>query len=108
MVDTPRATSVPGVPYGGDLSVRVWTEPRIVPRLQLHREWTDNIDAITSEVVRHRLWNVNEELGMTIQRTSGSPVGMFRQFCRPACAGLIENPDPYLSAIELALKEGSD
>jgi hypothetical protein len=36
-------------------------------------------------------WNVNEELGMTIQRTSGSPVGILRQFCRPACAGLIEN-----------------
>jgi hypothetical protein len=28
---------------------------------------------------------------MTIQRTSGSPVGIFRQFCRPACAGLIVN-----------------
>jgi hypothetical protein len=28
---------------------------------------------------------------MTIQRTSGWPVGIFRQFRQPACAGLIEN-----------------
>jgi hypothetical protein len=43
----------------------------------LHREWTDKIDPITYEVIRHNLWNINEELGMTIQRISGSPVAMY-------------------------------
>ena len=28
---------------------------------------------------------------MTIQRTSGSPVGIFRQVCRPCLRRLIEN-----------------
>jgi hypothetical protein len=54
MVDTPRATSVPGVPYDG-VTFPYVSGPtlRIDPRLQLHRGWTDNIDPITSEVVRH-------------------------------------------------------
>ncbi|HEY6779439.1 MAG TPA: hydantoinase B/oxoprolinase family protein, partial [Thermoleophilaceae bacterium] len=49
----------------------------IDPSLTLHREWTDKIDPITYEVVRHNLWTINEELGMTIQRISGSPVAMY-------------------------------
>src|SRR5439155_678452 len=49
----------------------------IDPSLTLHREWTDKIDPITYEVIRHNLWNINEELGMTIQRISGSPVAMY-------------------------------
>ena len=32
---------------------------------------------VTYEVIRHNLWNINEELGMTIQRISGSPVAMY-------------------------------
>jgi hypothetical protein len=44
MVDTPRATSVSGVPYDG-VTFPYVSGPtlRIDPRLQLHREWTDNI-----------------------------------------------------------------
>jgi N-methylhydantoinase B len=49
----------------------------IDPRLRLHTDWTDKVDPITYEVVRHHLWNINEELGMTIQRISGSPVAMY-------------------------------
>ena len=57
MVDTPRATSVPGVPHDG-VTFPYVSGPtlRIDPRLQLRREWrewTDNIDPSTSEVVRH-------------------------------------------------------
>ena len=40
-------------------------------------EYQKKIDPITYEVVRHNLWNINEELGMTIQRISGSPVAMY-------------------------------
>ena len=36
-----------------------------------------SIDPVTFEVVRHALWNVNEEHGATIQRLSGSPVAMY-------------------------------
>jgi hypothetical protein len=92
MVDTPRATSVSGVPYDG-VTFPYVSGPtlRIDPRLQLHREWTDKHRPHHLRGRPPRPWNVNEELGMTIQRTSGSPVGILRQFCRPACSGLIEN-----------------
>ncbi|MGW8271343.1 MAG: hypothetical protein ACWGNS_12875, partial [Burkholderiales bacterium] len=49
----------------------------ISPRLRLHRKWDRTIDPVTFEVVRHALWNVNEEHGATIQRLSGSPVAMY-------------------------------
>lgn len=50
---------------------------RIDPRLRLHTEAREDLDPITYEVLRHNLWNINEELGMTIQRISGSPVAMY-------------------------------
>jgi len=46
----------------------------ISPKLKLHRKASSKIDPITYEVVRHSLWNINEEHGATIQRLSGSPV----------------------------------
>ena len=78
MADTPHPSSVPGGPYDG-VTFPYIPGPtlRIDPRLELHTEWTDKIDPITYEVVRHHLWTVNEELGMTIQRISGSPVAMY-------------------------------
>jgi hypothetical protein len=91
MVDTPRATSVPGVPYDGV------TFPYVSgPTLRIDpRSSSIASGRMTSPPAARgrppRPWNVNEELGMTIQRTSGWPVGIFRQFCCPACAGLIEN-----------------
>jgi len=36
------------------------------------------------EVVRHALWNVNEEHGATIQRLSGSPVAMYALDLNPS------------------------
>lgn len=45
----------------------------IDPSLKLHRNAEPNLDPITYEVVRHGLWNVNDELGLTIEKVSGSP-----------------------------------
>ncbi|MBP8309078.1 MAG: hydantoinase B/oxoprolinase family protein [Burkholderiaceae bacterium] len=49
----------------------------ISPKLKLHNDWTPDVDPITYEVIRHNLWNINEEHGATIQRISGSPVAIY-------------------------------
>ena len=78
MADTPHPSSVAGGPYDGVTFPYIpGAALAIDPRLLLHTDWTDKIDPITYEVVRHHLWNINEELGMTIQRISGSPVAMY-------------------------------
>ena len=41
--------------------------------LSLHNHTEDRVDEITFEVLRHALWNVNDEHGVTIQKASGSP-----------------------------------
>ena len=46
-------------------------------KLNLHSDYEPDIDPITFEVIRHALWNINEEHGATIQRVSGSPVAMY-------------------------------
>ena len=56
----------------------------ISPRLKLHRKASRKIDPITYEVVRHSLWNINEEHGATIQRLSGSPVAMYALDLNPS------------------------
>src|SRR5215475_6278662 len=78
MADRPHSSSNTPGPYDGTtFSYIPGATLDIDPRLALHREWTDKIDPITYEVIRHNLWNINEELGMTIQRISGSPVAMY-------------------------------
>jgi N-methylhydantoinase B len=78
MADHPHPSSIAGGPYDGTtFSYIPGPTLNIDPSLTLHREWTDKIDPITYEVIRHNLWNINEELGMTIQRISGSPVAMY-------------------------------
>ncbi len=52
-------------------------ELNISPKLKLHQTWETDLDPVTYEVVRHNLWNINEEHGATIQRLSGSPVAMY-------------------------------
>ena len=59
-------------------------ELRISPKLKLHREWDTEIDPVTYEVVRHNLWQINEEHGATIQRLSGSPVAMYALDLNPS------------------------
>jgi len=57
---------------------------KIFGTLKLHRESAATIDPITYEVIRHSLWNVNEEHGATIQRLSGSPVAMYALDLNPS------------------------
>src|SRR4051812_11699925 len=59
---------------------RPYVPPKTVPigsGLKLHRQWETDIDPVTYEVIRHNLWNINEEHGSTIQRISGSPVAVY-------------------------------
>ena len=47
------------------------------PSLPVHtvtQEQIDNLDPLTYEVVRHRLWSVTEEMGEALKRMSGSPI----------------------------------
>lgn len=57
---------------------------RISEKLKLHRDWDDDIDPVTYEVIRHNLWNINEEHGATIQRISGSPVAIYALDLNPS------------------------
>ncbi|MGE0314763.1 MAG: hydantoinase B/oxoprolinase family protein [Lautropia sp.] len=57
---------------------------RIDPRLKLHTAASRTLDPITFEVIRHSLWNVNEEHGATVQRLSGSPVAMYALDLNPS------------------------
>jgi N-methylhydantoinase B len=56
----------------------------ISPKLRLHRDFSEDFDPVTFEVIRHHLWNVNEEHGATIQRLSGSPVAMYALDLNPS------------------------
>jgi N-methylhydantoinase B len=56
----------------------------IAKDLRLHTKFRKRIDPVTFEVVRHALWNVNEEHGATIQRLSGSPVAMYALDLNPS------------------------
>src|SRR6266851_1968673 len=57
---------------------------KISPKLKLHRDAAEDIDPVTFEVIRHNLWNINEEHGATIQRISGSPVAMYALDLNPS------------------------
>ncbi len=46
-------------------------------KLKVHtvtQDVIDNLDPLTYEVVRHRLWSVTDEMGETLKRMSGSPI----------------------------------
>jgi len=47
---------------------------RVSPNLHLHEEADDDLDPVTYEVIRHRLWTINSAHGDTVTRISGSPV----------------------------------
>ena len=57
---------------------------RIADKLRLHNTWENEIDPVTYEVLRHNLWQINEEHGATIQRLSGSPVAMYALDLNPS------------------------
>ncbi|QYE36364.1 hydantoinase B/oxoprolinase family protein [Polymorphobacter sp. PAMC 29334] len=49
----------------------------IPSKLKLHevdQQAIDDLDPLTYEVVRHRLWSVTDEMGETLKRMSGSPI----------------------------------
>jgi N-methylhydantoinase B len=49
----------------------------IDPSLSLHSESAEMLDPITYEVLRYRLWHVNEEHGETLLKVSGSPIALY-------------------------------
>lgn len=49
-----------------------------------HRETSAQIDPITYEVIRHNLWNINEEHAATIIKVSGSPIVVFGHDFNPS------------------------
>ena len=57
---------------------------RIADKLKLHANWDNEVDPVTYEVLRHNLWQINEEHGATIQRLSGSPVAMYALDLNPS------------------------
>ena len=78
-------------------------KPYVPPReltisesLTLHRDWETDIDPVTYEVIRHNLWNINEEHGATIQRISGSPVAIYALDLNPSI--LPRTPSSSISA----------
>ena len=50
-----------------------WTD-RISPDLKLHKTFDDDLDPVTFEVLRQKLWTINLAHGDTITRISGSPL----------------------------------
>lgn len=85
MSRAPRTSEMPAELFDG--VGRGYVPPRelkISPKLQLHREVETDLDPVTYEVVRHNLWNINEEHGSTIQRISGSPVAMYALDLNPS------------------------
>jgi len=49
----------------------------IDPSLQLHTEYSSDVDPISYEVLRSKLWNVNWDHQETIRRVSGSQVVVY-------------------------------
>jgi N-methylhydantoinase B len=56
----------------------------ISPELKLHTETAHDIDPIDYEVIRHSLWQANQEHGVTIARMSGSPITKYTMDFNPA------------------------
>ncbi len=80
-----RISEMTGVDFNG--IERPYVPPkilRIAEKLKLHGDWITDIDPVTYEVVRHNLWQINEEHGATIQRLSGSPVAMYALDLNPS------------------------
>src|SRR5438067_1340483 len=80
-----KLSELAGVAFDGVRSGYVPPQKlRISEKLKLHKKSKKDIDPVTFEVVRHALWNVNEEHGATIQRLSGSPVAMYALDLNPS------------------------
>lgn len=58
-------------------------ELSVHPSLSLHTTADDDVDPVTHEVLRHRLYSINEEHGQTLENVSGSPVAYYAQDFNP-------------------------
>lgn len=47
---------------------------RTLPMHTVTQEQIDDLDPLTYEVIRHRIWSVTNEMGETLKRMSGSPI----------------------------------
>lgn len=54
------------------------------PAVEFHTEAATEIDPVTFEVVRNKLWNINVEHGNTILRASGGPIVVYGHDFNPA------------------------
>jgi len=71
----------------------------IHPDVTLHEEADDEVDPVTYNVLRHRLYTVNEEHGHTLENVSGSPVAYFAQDFNPTiltAEGEVVFQGPYI------------
>ncbi len=81
----PRISEMPEVDFNGVDHPYVPPKTlRLSDKLRLHRDFDENVDPVTYEVIRHNLWQINEEHGATIQRLSGSPVAMYALDLNPS------------------------
>jgi len=71
----------------------------IHPQLSLHTAYETDVDPVTYEVLRHRLYSINEEHGATLENVSGSPVAYFAQDFNPTiltATGEVVFQGPYI------------
>ena len=75
---------------------------RIAPSLVLHEDQDQDLDPISYEVIRHRLWTINLAHGDTVTRVSGSPVFQSLDFnmCILTEDGEIVMNAPYLQYLD--------
>ena len=81
----PRISEMTDVDFNG--VDQPYVPPKVLTisdNLKLHTNWDREIDPVTYEVIRHNLWQINEEHGATIQRISGSPVAMYALDLNPS------------------------
>lgn len=56
----------------------------ISSKVKLHKQSDEEIDPITYEVLRHTMWTINDEHGITIGKVSGSPAANIAQDFNPS------------------------
>jgi N-methylhydantoinase B len=74
---------------------------RVSPKLALHNAVEEELDPVTFEVIRNRLWTINIAHGETLTRISGSPVFQSLDFnmCLMTERGEITMNAPYLQCL---------
>jgi len=71
----------------------------IHPDLTLHSTAEEEVDPVTYNVLRHRLYTINEEHGDTLENVSGSPVAYYAQDFNPTiltAEGEVVFQGPYI------------